>query len=104
MQTNDAPSCRPRTRFAPAMACFIAKPVSALLVIAFGLGSPHALGQDEGKPEPAIDPAAMTALNKMGAYLRTLKVFRVLATLTTEDVLDDGRKIQFTATADLLAQ
>jgi hypothetical protein len=104
MQTNDALSRCPQTRFAPAIACFIAKPVSALLVLAFGLVTPHALGQDKGQPEPAIDPAAMTALNKMGAYLRTLKVFRVLATMTTEDVLDDGRKIQFASTADLLAQ
>jgi len=53
---------------------------------------------------PAIEPEAMAALNAMGAYLRTLKAFQVRAATTTEDVLDDGEKIQFAGVTDLLAQ
>jgi hypothetical protein len=53
---------------------------------------------------PAIEPEAMAALNSMGAYLRTLKAFQVRAATTTEDVLDDGEKVQYAAVTDLLAQ
>ena len=45
---------------------------------------------------PAVDPAAMAALDRMGAYLRTLKSFQVDVATTNEDVLDDGQKIQYT--------
>ena len=53
---------------------------------------------------PKVDADAMNALNKMGAYLRTLTAFQVRASTTTEDVLEDGQKIQFEAVTDLLAQ
>ena len=35
-----------------------------------------------------IDPDAMEALNKMGAYLRTLKAFQINSEVTNDDVLD----------------
>jgi hypothetical protein len=50
-----------------------------------------------------IDPEAMAALDKMGAYLRTLKAFQVKAVTTTDDVLDDGQKIQSDGVIDMLA-
>jgi hypothetical protein len=50
-----------------------------------------------------VEPEAMAALNKMGAYLRTLKVFQVRAEVSTEDVLENGQKIQFASVTDLLA-
>jgi hypothetical protein len=53
---------------------------------------------------PDIDPAAMRALNKMGAYLRTLKAFQVNATSGTDDVTEDGQLIENDAVTDLLAQ
>ena len=53
--------------------------------------------------DTAIDPDAIAALNKMGAYLRTLNTFQVQATVTTEDVLDDGEKVQRMSTKKLLA-
>ena len=53
--------------------------------------------------EPAIDPAAMAAMQKMGGYLRTLKAFRVKVATTDDIVLEDGQKIQYEGTADLLA-
>ena len=46
----------------------------------------------------------MAALQSMGAYLRTLKTFQVEAVTTNEDVLEDGQKIQYTGTVNILAQ
>jgi hypothetical protein len=51
-----------------------------------------------------IDPDAIKALNEMGAYLRTLKDFQVQAEITTEDVLEDGEKLQYGSTTTLLAE
>jgi hypothetical protein len=51
----------------------------------------------------AIEPAAMDALNRMGAYLRSLKDFQVQADVTSEDVLTDGQKLQFSHTTNVLA-
>jgi hypothetical protein len=55
-------------------------------------------------PPGALDPATMTALDKMGAYLRTLKAFQIQSTTTRETVLDDGQKIALDGTVDLLVQ
>jgi len=54
----------------------------------------------EGKT--ALDPAALGALDKMGAYLRSIKAFQVKAVTTTEDVLDDGQKVQYSGVTDLM--
>jgi hypothetical protein len=45
----------------------------------------------------------MDALNKMGAYLRALKAFKVKADVTTDSVLDDGQAIQFSSVAEVVA-
>jgi hypothetical protein len=50
----------------------------------------------------AIDPDAVEAINKMSAYLRTLKSFQVLSDSTNDDVLDDGQVVQRTTKIDLL--
>ena len=49
----------------------------------------------------AVDPASIQALKDMGAYLQTLKRFRVSTELTGERVLRDGQKLQHSARADL---
>ena len=69
------------------------------VVLAILLSAPLA-AQDKSD----IDPAAMKALNQMGTYLRTLKDFQVQAEITTEDVLQDGEKLQYGSTTTLLAQ
>jgi hypothetical protein len=51
-----------------------------------------------------IEADAMAALQKMGGYLRTLKAFQVEAVTSTEDVLEDGQKIQFDGVTNLLAR
>src|SRR5262245_38528725 len=53
---------------------------------------------------PAIDPAAMKALEGMGAYMRTLKAFQVHSTTSREDVLDDGQKVASDGTVDMLVE
>jgi hypothetical protein len=53
---------------------------------------------------PAKNPAAMAALQSMGAYLRTLKTFQVEAVTTGEDVLEDGLKTQYDGKVNILAQ
>lgn len=50
-----------------------------------------------------IEPDAMEALNRMGVYLRSLKDFQVQAEITTEDVLTDGQKLQYSHTTTVLA-
>ncbi|RFU44771.1 DUF2092 domain-containing protein [Paraburkholderia sp. DHOC27] len=52
-------------------------------------------------PANPVDPAAIQALQKMGAHLQSLKRFNVSLDLTGERVLEDGQKLQHTATAEL---
>ena len=63
----------------------------------------------EAQPKPAgeavsLEPGALDALTSMGAYLRTLKSFQVVADTTDEDVLEDGQKVQYAGTATILAR
>jgi hypothetical protein len=51
----------------------------------------------------ALEPGAVAALDKMGSYLRSLSAFQVRAVTTTEDVLEDGQKVQYASTTDLVA-
>ena len=43
---------------------------------------------------PRVDPEAVSALQKMGNYLRSLGSFEIHATTLTEDVLDNNQKVQ----------
>ena len=52
----------------------------------------------------SIDPDAVGALNKMAEYLRTLKTMQVTANVTTEEVDENGQKVQELKEIDLLAQ
>ena len=51
-----------------------------------------------------VEPEATAALDRMGAYLRTLKAFQVKAETSHEVVLENGLKAQFSSTTDLLAR
>jgi hypothetical protein len=56
------------------------------------------------KPTPTgktIDPAAMEALDKMGAYLRSLGSFAIEAEMETDDVLASGQKVKHVGLAQL---
>ncbi len=73
----------------------------ALAVLATALVVPASYGQTAQPVATAVDPASIQALKDMGAYLQTLKRFRVSTELTGERVLMDGQKLQHTATADM---
>jgi hypothetical protein len=80
--------------------------VLALSLLAMLLAAPNAPAQipPAGTPQAAtsaVDPASLQALKDMGAFLQTLKRFRVSTELTGERVLADGQKLQHTATADM---
>jgi hypothetical protein len=80
--------------------------VVTALVFCASVG-PHVLAktghQDTSQGNSNIDPDAMEALNKMGAYLRSLKAFQVDSEVTNDDVLDDGEIITDIRTNTLLA-
>jgi hypothetical protein len=74
---------------------------AAALAVVCALDSPRASAQ-ESAPVPAVDPAAIAALERMGAYLRGLQSFEV-RTSTTMDVITevtdaDEQKLQFAGT------
>lgn len=50
--------------------------------------------------DPAIDPAAITAVQQMGKALRALPKFALTATTRTEYVLDDGQKLSLAGTVN----
>jgi hypothetical protein len=78
--------------------------VIGLLATSLAASSIHAQAPAAGSAKPApsaVDPATIQALKDMGAYLQTLKRFRVSTELTGERVLKDGEKLQHTAKADL---
>ncbi len=49
------------------------------------------------------EPEAIAALEKMGAFLRTLTTFAVEGVGSTEEALTTGQKVQYPGTIDLLA-
>ncbi len=59
--------------------------------------------QAAAKEDSNIDPAAIDAVKKMGAYLRTLKVYQVIDDITHDDVLEDGLIVQSDSKVDMLA-
>jgi hypothetical protein len=53
---------------------------------------------------PVIEPDAVAALHRMGAYLRTLKAFSLQADTVIDEVTDDGMKLQFGGTVTMQAR
>jgi len=84
----------------------IALLVATILVFCVSVG-PNVLAksaqQADSQGNSNIDPDAMEALNKMGAYLRSLKAFQVDSEVTNDDVLGDGQIITDIRTNALLA-
>jgi hypothetical protein len=76
-------------------------------IVLYASVGPHVLaktGHQAGSQEDSnIDPDAMEALNKMGAYLRSLKAFQVDSEVTNDDVLEDGQILTDNKTNTLLA-
>ena len=92
-----------------------AKQMSRLAILAaiagvclFGYSGRHVLAKtgqaaDAKDAALAVDPDAVDAVKKMGAYLRSLKVFQVQGDVTHDDVLEDGLIVQSNSKIDMLA-
>ena len=52
----------------------------------------------------AIDPRAMTALNRMNDYLKTLKTFRINTEVSKDELVDTNMKIQKSASNEISVQ
>jgi hypothetical protein len=80
------------------------RPVTALISLSVLVALP-ALAQAQVAPtkpgEPAVSPEAVSALERMGAFLRAQKEFALEAETTTEEVLDSGQKIQLSGKSRL---
>jgi hypothetical protein len=84
--------------------------LAALLLLAAVSCPLQSFGQDKGTstgtpaaPESAVAvaPEAISALEDMGKYLRSLKAFAVTSTTLTDEIVGDGIKLQFGGTASL---
>jgi hypothetical protein len=75
--------------------------VAATLVLGLGLAAAPSSNAKPAAAKPAIDPEAISALHKMGEFLRSRQLFSVQARVTTDDVIASGQKVQFGATVDL---
>lgn len=73
---------------------------AALLAAATQGGGALALA----KAPPAVDPQALAALEKMGAFLRSQHSMKIKADVTTDEVLDSGQKIQHGGNVQLVAR
>jgi hypothetical protein len=78
----------------------------AWVVVAGGvtLAASGALLAQAPPPSPAVDPTAIAAVTKMGAFLRAQQSMWVQAETTTDDVLPSGQKVQVNGTVDLKAR
>ena len=52
----------------------------------------------------AVDTASIQALRKMGAFLQSLQRFQVRTELSSEQVLEDGQKLQQSSSAEIQVQ
>ncbi|WP_448580399.1 DUF2092 domain-containing protein [Thermaurantiacus sp.] len=66
--------------------------LSAMLLL---MGPPVAAQPATTQAAAVLEPAAIGMLDRMGAYLRTLTRWEVRADATTEEVFDNGQKLQF---------
>ena len=81
-----------------------------LVIAAFLGGSGMAVAEEQAAPaEAAMNDAeermiALEALSNMGSYLRSLESFKVQAVTSTDEVLENGQKIQFDKSVEIQAK
>ena len=75
--------------------------VRLALVLGALMTVPPSAAAPAGPARPAVEPEAVAALERMGAYLRGLPAFVVRAYTTTDEVLESGQKIQLDGVVDL---
>jgi hypothetical protein len=77
---------------------------AALVGTAALAGGQTALAQDAAASNSSVEPEATAALNRMGAYLRTLGAFSLRSVTTIDEVTNDGMKLQFAGTVSMQVQ
>lgn len=82
----------------------IALSVAAANAQAQGIAGAQATSNPPASTAEVRDPEAIAALERMGAYLRTLMTFGVSGNITTEDVLDTGQSLLYTGSIDIIAR
>ncbi|HEX6901361.1 MAG TPA: DUF2092 domain-containing protein [Thermoanaerobaculia bacterium] len=82
--------------------------VFATVVLAAAFLAAAAAGPSQQAPAgaapPAVEPTVLQALERMGAYLRTLDSFEVQARTAIDEVLESGQKLQFDGAIRLRAR
>ena len=77
----------------------------ALGLVALALSVPFAHAESAAPAATnAVDYGSISALKQMGNYLQTLQRFQVATQMSGENVLEDGQKLQHSASAILQAQ
>ena len=66
--------------------------------------APLALSPAPAAAQDAREPAALSALDRMGAALRSHQAVNVHSEVTVEDVLTSGQKLQYGGTIDTMAR
>jgi hypothetical protein len=74
--------------------------IGALAGIPLGAAAQQS-GSQSAPPDTTIDKPVIDALNRMGAYLRTLTSFKVHSETLIDAVLEDGQKVQLAGHVDL---
>jgi hypothetical protein len=74
------------------------------IALAAALASTTTPTSAQGAASATVERDAIAALERMGAYLRSLKSFQVKTETTTDDVLENGMKVTHSGVTDLLAQ
>jgi hypothetical protein len=82
---------------------------AAFVFVWLTIGADNAFAQQtapapQSAPASDIEVKAIDALKAMGTYLRTLKTFALRSETTTDEVLDNGQKVQFGGTVDYLVR
>ncbi len=82
----------------------VAVTIAAAAGLALGPGTWSRTAEAKSAAKPAVDPDAIAALQRMGAFLRDQQKFSVRASVTTDDLLASGQKVQFGGTVELLVR
>jgi hypothetical protein len=72
--------------------------------LTLGAGSWSAAEAKPASAKPAVDPDAIAALHRMGAFLREQQKFSVRANVATDDLLASGQKVQLGGNIELMVR
>lgn len=89
---SDRPAQR-RTGYRGCLAVGMAAAAITLAVPSAQAQSPSSSSDEPQASQPEMQPQAVSALNKLGEYLRTLKNFRIDADSVTDAVLSTGQNV-----------